>query len=92
MGVLGTKAGVRRGRGLGDFQGPQLRMGRRRPREGAAEQEAGFVPAPYSNSYLNFLSSIGSCLYLTLDWEPSIISCMTLDALLDFFGSQFCCL
>ena len=46
----------------------------------AAQPEPDLIPVLSSNSALNFLSSIGSCPHLTLDWEFSVINSITLEA------------
>lgn len=60
------------------------------------EQEPDFIPALYYHIYcfdfLSFLTYTHTDRHIYLNWENSIWSCMTLHALLGFFGSQFYCL
>lgn len=61
-----------------------------------AEQEPDFILALYYYIYcfnfLSFLTYTHPDKHEYLIWKNSIWSCMTLNALLGFFRSQFCCL
>lgn len=56
MGAMRVKAGVRDGRGLRDCQGQYLQLTGRKTE---VKQEPDVILALHSNSYSDFLSSIG---------------------------------